>query len=67
MLSAREREVMFLAAEGLSNKDIAQRLEISVRTVKVHLSRVYLKLRIRNRTMLAVLAASPDIVIGGSR
>ena len=60
MLSAREREVMLLAAEGLSNKEIARRLEISDSTVRVHLHCIYWKLRIRNRTMLATLAASSD-------
>ena len=61
MLSDRQREVTLLAAEGLSNKEIAQRLEISGGTVKVHLQDVYRKLGIRNRTMLATLAASSDI------
>jgi RNA polymerase sigma factor (sigma-70 family) len=58
MLSAREREVMLLVGEGLSNKEIAGRLGISDNTVRVHLQRIYWKLRIPNRQMLAVLAAS---------
>ena len=58
MLSAREREVMLLVAEGLSNKEIARRLEISDGTVKVHLRCIYEKLVIRNRTMLALAASS---------
>jgi two-component system nitrate/nitrite response regulator NarL len=61
MLSAREREVMLLTAEALSNKEIARRLEISEGTVKVHLQHIYCKLGICNRTMLATLAASSDI------
>ena len=61
MLSDRQREVTLLAAEGLSNKEIARRLEISDGTVKVHLQQIYSKLGIRNRTMLATLAASSDI------
>jgi len=60
MLSVRQREVTFLVAEGLSNKEIAQRLEISVGTVKVHLHCIYRKLGIRNRTTLAVLAANSE-------
>ena len=60
MLSSRQREVMLLVAEGLSNKEIARRLEISDGTVKVHLHCIYEKLGIRNRTMLA-LAASSEI------
>ena len=60
MLSAREREVMLLVAEGLSNEEIARRLEISDGTVKVHLHCIYEKLGIRNRTLLAVLAAKSE-------
>ena len=56
MLSAREHEVMLLLAKGLSNKEIAERLEISNGTVKVHLHHIYRSLGIRGRTMLAVLA-----------
>ena len=58
MLTAREREVMLLAAEGLSNKKIARRLKISDNTVSVHLQHIYRKFKICNRTMLAALAAS---------
>ena len=61
MLTAREREVTLLTVKGLSNKEIARRLEISASTVRVHLQHIYRKLRIRNRTMLARLAASTDI------
>ena len=61
MLSDRQREVTLLVTEGLSNKEIARRLEISDGTVKVHLQHMYRKLGIRNRTMLAVLAASSNI------
>jgi len=52
MLTAREREVMLLAGEGLSNTKIAGRLGISDKTVAVHLQHIYRKLGIRNRTML---------------
>jgi len=58
MLTAREREVMLLAAEGLSDKEIARRLKISDNTVSVHLQHIYRKFKICNRTMLAALAAS---------
>jgi DNA-binding NarL/FixJ family response regulator len=61
MLSGRQREVMLLVAEGLSNKEIARRLQISDGTVKVHLQHIYSKLGIRNRTMLATLATSSGI------
>ena len=61
MLSSRQREVMLLAAKGLSNKEIARRLEITDGTVKVHLHCIYEKLGISNRTMLAALAAISEI------
>jgi pimeloyl-ACP methyl ester carboxylesterase/DNA-binding CsgD family transcriptional regulator len=48
-LSAREREVMRLVAEGLSNEEIAARLVLSVRTVERHLSNVYVKLRVSGK------------------
>jgi RNA polymerase sigma factor (sigma-70 family) len=48
-LSAREREVMRLVAEGLSNEEIAERLVLSVRTVERHLSNVYVKLRVSGK------------------
>lgn len=52
-LSDRELEVARLAASGLSNHEIADRLYLSVRTVENHLSRIYGKLEIPDRTGLA--------------
>jgi ATP/maltotriose-dependent transcriptional regulator MalT len=52
LLSAREREVAILAADGWSSKDIAGRLFLSVRTVDNHLQHVYTKLGIRGRSDL---------------
>jgi serine/threonine-protein kinase len=43
-LSPREREVLSLVAEGLSNKGIAERLYVTERTVEAHVSQVFLKL-----------------------
>ena len=60
-LSRREREVLALVAEGLSNKAIAQRLYVAERTVEAHVTAIFLKLRLgetadSHRRVLAVLA-----------
>jgi RNA polymerase sigma factor (sigma-70 family) len=47
-LTNREREVMLLVAEGLTNREIGERLEISPRTVETHRERVMAKLRVRS-------------------
>jgi two-component system nitrate/nitrite response regulator NarL len=60
VLTDREREIMRLVSEGLSNKAIARRLNISDGTIKVHLHHIYQKLEINNRTVLAALAISHD-------
>jgi DNA-binding NarL/FixJ family response regulator len=49
LLSAREREVLDLAAAGLHNSEIAERLMISANTVKFHLRAIYSRLGVRNR------------------
>jgi DNA-binding NarL/FixJ family response regulator len=56
ILSDREQEVLRLICEGLSNKQIAQKLYLSVRTVENHLRRIYQKLGVSSRTEAAVLA-----------
>lgn len=53
-LSEREREVAFAVAEGLTNKSVAQRLDITERTVKAHLSAVFDKFGVRDRMQLAL-------------
>jgi DNA-binding CsgD family transcriptional regulator len=52
-LTASERQAADLAARGMSNKEIAARLFVSVNTVEVHLSRAYAKLGVRSRGQLA--------------
>jgi DNA-binding NarL/FixJ family response regulator len=55
-LSLREREILRLVAEGLSNKEIANQLHLSVQTVKVYLTRIFHKLGVRNRVEAAQYA-----------
>jgi DNA-binding NarL/FixJ family response regulator len=55
-LSPREREVLVLLAEGLPNKLIARRLEISEKTVKSHLTRVFRAIGVTDRTQAALWA-----------
>jgi DNA-binding NarL/FixJ family response regulator len=57
VLSDREREVLSLLADGLRNREIADRLRVSEPTVKTHVRHVLEKLRIRNRTEAAAIAA----------
>jgi DNA-binding NarL/FixJ family response regulator len=59
LLSLREREVMLLAAQGITNKAIARELNITEGTIKLHLHHVYQKLGIRNRFALAVTLSRP--------
>ena len=60
-LTGREREVAIMVATGLSNKDIAERLSISVRTVEGHIYRACIKLDVEDRTMLAQAVAASRI------
>jgi DNA-binding NarL/FixJ family response regulator len=54
-LSQREREVLNLVAEGLSNKQIALKLDLHEKTVKHHVSSVLAKLQANNRTEAAMM------------
>jgi DNA-binding NarL/FixJ family response regulator len=57
-VTAREAEVLGLVSEGLTNRQIAQRLYLSVRTVDKHVERLMAKTGRPNRAALATLAAS---------
>ncbi|MDP2731137.1 MAG: response regulator transcription factor [Dehalococcoidales bacterium] len=61
-LSPRERDVLEYAAKGLRNKDIADKLYMSVRTVEGHLSNIYTKLRVSSRTQAVLYAISQNLV-----
>jgi two-component system nitrate/nitrite response regulator NarL len=64
VLTDRERQIMRLVSEGLSNKEIGRRLNIVDGTIKVHLHNIFQKLEISNRTVLAALAISHNDSVG---
>jgi two-component system nitrate/nitrite response regulator NarL len=59
-LTDRERQIMRLVSEGLSNKEIGRRLNLTDGTIKVHLHHIFQKLEVTNRTALAAFAISQD-------
>ena len=65
VLTEREREVMALAGQGLSNDEIAARLFMSVATAKTHVSRAMIKLGARDRAQLVVFAYESGLVRPG--
>jgi DNA-binding NarL/FixJ family response regulator len=64
-LTPREREIMTLAATGLSNDDIAEKLFITPLTAKTHVNRAMFKLGARDRAQLVVIAYETGIVRAG--
>jgi DNA-binding NarL/FixJ family response regulator len=66
-LTDREREVMALAAAGLSNEEIAERLVVSPATARTHVSRAMVKLGARDRAQLVVFAYESGLVAPGHR
>jgi DNA-binding NarL/FixJ family response regulator len=65
-LSEREREVLALVGDGLPNKLIAQRLEISEKTVKSHLTRIFREIGVTDRTQAALWIERQRSAQGGS-
>jgi DNA-binding NarL/FixJ family response regulator len=55
-LTVRERQITLLISEGIPNKVIGRRLNLTEGTVKIHLHNIYSKLEIQNRTALTALA-----------
>jgi NarL family two-component system response regulator LiaR len=63
-LTERERDVLALMAEGLSNQQIAEALFIGIKTVKTHVSHILAKLGVEDRTQAALLAVKNGWVDG---
>lgn len=61
-LTEREREVLALVGEGLSNDEIAERLVVSPATARTHVSRTMIKLQARDRAQLVVIAYQAGLV-----
>ena len=66
-LTPREREVLALVGQGLSNGEIAERLVLSPLTAKTHVARLFMKLDARDRAQLVVLAYETGLVVRGRR
>ena len=61
-LSKRQKELMLMLNEGLSNRDIAARMDISEHTVKVHLWRLFRKLGVNSRTQALAFGRNNGLV-----
>jgi DNA-binding NarL/FixJ family response regulator len=66
-LTAREREVLTLVGQGLSNGEVAERLVVSPLTAKTHVARLFTKLGARDRAQLVVIAYESGLVRPGHR
>ncbi|HEY1106852.1 MAG TPA: response regulator transcription factor, partial [Agromyces sp.] len=65
VLTDREREVLRLVGQGLTNDEIAERLVLSPLTAKTHVSRIMQKLHARDRVQLVVVAYETGLVAPG--
>jgi RNA polymerase sigma factor (sigma-70 family) len=61
-LTEREKEVLLCLVEGLSNKEIAEKLHISDKTVKIHVSKILKKLNVKSRSQAIIYAVQNQLV-----
>src|SRR5690606_41810270 len=64
-ITAREREVLTLVGQGLSNQEIAEQLVVSMATVKTHIGQLLAKLHARDRAQLVIAAYESGLVSVG--
>ncbi|MGM7700450.1 response regulator [Pseudalkalibacillus sp. Hm43] len=61
-LTEREKEVLLCLVEGLSNKEIGERLFISDKTVKIHVSKIFKKINVKSRSQAVIYAVQNQLV-----
>ena len=61
-LTERELQVMYYVAEGLNNYEVAERMYLSVHTIKAHLESIYLKLGVHNKIQALVYAIKNNLI-----
>lgn len=61
-LTVREKEVLLCLVQGMNNKEIAQALFISDKTVKIHVSKIFKKLDVKSRTQVVIYAVQNQLV-----
>ena len=62
VLTERELQVMYYVAEGLNNREIAERMYLSVHTIKAHLESIYSKLSVHNKIQALVYAIKNNLI-----
>ncbi|WP_316572165.1 response regulator transcription factor [Neobacillus sp. YIM B06451] len=62
MLTEREKEVLLCLVQGMNNKEIAQALFISDKTVKIHVSKIFKKLDVKSRSQVVIYAVQNQLV-----
>ena len=63
MLTRREQDVTALVARGLTNRQVAEQLLVTPRTIETHLEHIFAKLGVQTRTELVAWAVRQDIVV----